>query len=78
MSLCQEIIPLTNAVWEKAIEFENAGIKPIDALHLAVAVANRIKYLCTCDDKFIKNVRKLKNIGTKVILPTDLIKEVVK
>jgi hypothetical protein len=26
----------------------------------------------------LKNALKLKNIGTKVILPTDLIKEVVK
>ena len=78
LSLCQEIIPLTNVVREKAIEYESAGIQPIDALHLAIAVVNKIEYLCTCDDKFLKNARKLKNIGIKIILPTDLIKEVVK
>ena len=78
LSLCQEIIPLTNVVREKAIEYEGAGIQPIDALHLATAVVSKIEYLCTCDDKFLKNARKLKNIGIKIILPTDLIKEVVK
>jgi len=78
LSLCKEIIPLTDAIIEKAIEFEEAGIKPLDSLHLAIAVTNEIKYLCTCDDKFLKNAHKLKNIRTKVVLPTDLIKEVVK
>ena len=78
LSLCGETVPLTDRIIEKAQEFEKAGIKPVDALHLAVAVGNKIKYLCTCDDKFLKKAHKLKNIGTKVILPTDLIKEVVK
>ncbi len=78
LSLCKETIPLSNEITNKALEFEKAGIKPIDALHLAVAVVRKVKYLCTCDDKFIKNALKLKKIGTKVILPTDLIKEVIK
>ncbi len=78
LSMCKETIPLTNEVVKKALEFEKAGIKPVDALHLAVAVVNKIKYLCTCDDKFLKKALKLKNTGTKVILPTDLIKEIVK
>jgi len=78
LSLCFETIPLTSLIIKKAIEFEKAGIKPIDALHLSTANLNNIKYLCTCDDKFLKNSQKIKSIGTIVILPTELIKEVIK
>ncbi len=78
LSLCKTTCPLTDTIIEKAKEFENRGIKPIDSLHLAVAVVNEIKYLCTCDIKFLKKAATLKNIKTQVILPTDLIKEVVK
>ena len=42
LSLCGETVPLTDRIIEKAQEFEKAGIKPVDALHLAVAVGNKI------------------------------------
>ena len=78
LSLCKTTYSLTDVIVEKAKEFEEKGIKAIDALHLATAVTNNVKYLCTCDYKFLKKALMLKNIGTKVILPTDLIKEVIK
>ncbi len=78
LSLCTVTLKINNYVKEKALEFEKTGIKPIDALHLSLAVVNEIKYLCTCDDKFIRKAQSIKNINTKVILPTDLIKEVIK
>ena len=78
LSLCKTTYPLTEVIVAKAKEFEEKGIKAIDALHLATAVINNVKYLCTCDYKFLKKALKLENIATKVILPTDLIKEVIK
>ena len=78
LSMSKETIRLTDKIIKKAVEFERAGIKPIDALHLSVAVVNNIMYLCTCDDKFLNKALKLKDISIKVLLPTELIKEVVK
>lgn len=76
LSLSNETIELTDAIAKRAGEFEQVGMKPLDALHLAAATESKIEYLCTCDDKFIKKALTLKNIKTKVILPTDLIKEI--
>src|SRR5438093_49621 len=42
-----------------AQKFIDAGIKPLDALHLASAIAAKADYLCTCDDRFLKKARPL-------------------
>ena len=78
LSLCKETIPLSDEIINIAHDIENIGIKPLDALHLAVAASNKIKYLCTCDDDFIKKAKRIKGLETKVILPTDLIIEILR
>ena len=35
------------------------GIKPMDALHTAVAIENQVHYFCTCDDKLLKKLKIL-------------------
>jgi len=43
----------------KAQEFMAIGIKPADALHVAVAMENNATYFCTCDDKLLKKLKTL-------------------
>ncbi|MBC8163035.1 MAG: PIN domain-containing protein [Roseiflexaceae bacterium] len=46
-----EHVSLTNTIEQRATEFEQVGIKAIDALHLALAEAAQVDYFCTCDDR---------------------------
>jgi predicted nucleic acid-binding protein len=53
------------------------GIKPLDALHTAVAIENQAQYFCTCDDKLLKKLKTLNfNQQTKFLSPLELIMEV--
>lgn len=61
---------------EQARTWHNAGIKPVDALHLASAVAGEVDYFCTCDDRFLKRAKAVDTKRTKVVSPLELITEV--
>ena len=54
------------------------GIKPFDALHVAVAIENKVHYFCTCDDKLLKKLKSL-DIGgdTQFLSPLELVIEVI-
>lgn len=52
------------------------GIKPLDALHLALAESMNADYFCTCDDKLLRNAKKAKDLMVKVINPVDLVQEI--
>lgn len=55
--------------------FIEAGIKPLDALHLAAAVEAQADFFCTCDDRFLKKARALNTTPTKVVSPLELVSE---
>jgi hypothetical protein len=59
----------------RAQAFVDAGVKPLDALHLASAVAAEADFLCTCDDRFLRRARTLNTAPTKVVSPIELISE---
>jgi predicted nucleic acid-binding protein len=77
LELSMSKLKLTDQSIKMAKDYEKQGIKPIDALHLAVAAENNIDYLCTCDDRFLRRANKIRSIVTKVLLPTDLVREVL-
>jgi predicted nucleic acid-binding protein len=54
------------------------GIRPLDALHLALAEAGKVDYFCTCDDKLLRNAERVKDLAVKVINPVDLVQEIEK
>lgn len=54
-----------------------SGLMPLDALHLASAEYSGADYFCTCDDKLISKVKKLK-VNVKVVTPIELIGEIEK
>jgi predicted nucleic acid-binding protein len=59
----------------RAQTFIAAGIKPLDALHLASAIAAEANFFCTCDDRFLKKARSLNTAPTKVVSPLELVLE---
>ncbi|MFZ5905646.1 MAG: PIN domain-containing protein [Chloroflexota bacterium] len=54
------------------------GIGPLDALHMAVAESGNADYFCTCDDKLLRNSKRVKDLTVKVINPIDLVQEIEK
>ena len=73
-----EFIGLNEEIEKRAQEFDKIGIKPLDALHLASAEEVKVDYFCTCDDRFLKQAKKLKNLKVKVVSPLELIQEIEK
>jgi predicted nucleic acid-binding protein len=54
------------------------GIKPLDALHIALAESGNADYFCTCDDKLLRNAVRVKDLTVKIVNPIDLVQEVEK
>lgn len=76
LKLATEVLELTDNVAAQARDFAKAGIRPMDALHLASASGAKADYFCTCDDKVLKKSKKLKTLATEVVSPLQLIREV--
>ena len=60
----------------RAREFEETGMKPLDALHLASAVEAEADFFCTCDDRLLKRAREAETGRTRVVSPLELVTEV--
>ena len=54
------------------------SIKPLDALHLALAETGNADFFCTCDDQLLHNAEQVKDLRIKVINPVDLVQEIEK
>lgn len=63
-------------VGARARAFHALGIKPLDALHLASAVEAQADYFCTCDDRLLRQARRVDTSQTKVVSPLELIEGV--
>lgn len=51
------------------------SVKAIDILHLAIGDIEKIDYVCTTDDRFIKQAVKIKNLKTRIVSPIKFIEE---
>jgi len=69
-------ISLNDEIKKRAKALNIIGIKPVDALHLACAEAAQADYFCTCDDKFLKKAKMLKDNQTTAVSPLELIEEI--
>ncbi len=72
------IIQLTTDAKDRAENLMKYGIKPLDALHLSLAEAGKADYFCSCDDRLLRNAKKVKDLMVKAINPIDLVQEIEK
>ncbi len=70
-----QFIRISPPIMADAQKFIDAGIQPLDALHLASAIAAKANFLCTCDDRFLKKARSLDTKPTKIVSPLELVSE---
>lgn len=72
------VVNVTANEKSRAAELIPFGIKPLDALHIALAESGNADYFCTCDDKLLKNSKRAKDLSVKVANPVDLVQEIEK
>ena len=75
LAKAKNIISITEKEKSRAAEIMRVGIKSLDALHIALAESGNADYFCTCDDKLLRNAKKVKKLAVKVINPVDLVQE---
>jgi predicted nucleic acid-binding protein len=78
LAKAMNVLVITEKEKSRAVEIIQSGIKPLDALHIALAESGNADYFCTCDDKLLRNAKKVKNLAVKVINPVDLVQEIEK
>ena len=66
---------MNDSVEERAKAFTELGVKPLDALHLALAEAGSVDYFCTCDDQLLRQIKRMQELRMKVMSPVELIQE---
>jgi predicted nucleic acid-binding protein len=74
----KSVLNVTGKEKSRASEIMKIGIKPLNALHLALAESGNADYFCTCDDKLLRNAKKVKDLSVKVLNPVDLVQEIEK
>lgn len=78
LAKAKNILNVTGKEKSRAAKIMTYGIKPLDALHIALAESGNADYFCTCDDKLLRNAKKVKDLAVKVVNPVDLVQEIEK
>lgn len=76
LAKAKETVKVTEKEKLRASQLMTSGIKPLDALHVALAESGSAEYFCTCDDRLLQNARQAKDLMVKVVSPVDLIQEI--
>ena len=78
LSKAKNVVDVTEKEKSRAKEIMASGIKPLDALHLALAETGNADYFCTCDDRLLRTAKQVKDLLVKVVNPIDLVQEIEK
>jgi hypothetical protein len=70
---CPHFIEFSGAIRDQAHGYAQAGIKPMDALHLSSAVAGGAFYFCSCDDRFLNRAKVVETGLTRVVSVLELV-----
>jgi len=75
LELIQWQVTLNENIELRANTFLSLGLQPFDALHLASAEEAKADYFCTCDDRFLKQARRIHDLEILLVTPLELIEE---
>ena len=78
LSKAKDVINITEKEKMRAAHLMTFGIKPLDALHLALAETGSADYFCSCDDRLLQNAKKVEDLMVKVVNPVELVQEIEK
>jgi predicted nucleic acid-binding protein len=71
-----QVIRVSEEIEQRARAYNQAGLKPLDALHLACAVQAGADYFLTCDDRLLRRSGSAHTGPPKVVTPVELIGEI--
>ncbi len=73
--LCQRRVGPEQAIYDQAKQYQQQErLSAKDAIHLACAIYTKVDILITCDDRFLKQARRL-NLDIEIINPVDYFRE---
>jgi predicted nucleic acid-binding protein len=78
LAKAKSMVNVTEKEKLRAADLMTFGIKPLDALHLALAESGKADYFCTCDDKLLQNSKQVADLMVKVVDPVELVQEIEK
>jgi predicted nucleic acid-binding protein len=78
LAKAKDIVNATAKEKSRAADLMTFGIKPLDALRLALAESGDADYFCTCDDTLPRSSKRVEDLTVKVINPVDLVQEIEK
>ena len=70
-----QFVSTTAELKARAQTYMAAGVKALDALHLASAVEAQAEFFCTCDDRLLKKARTLTTPPPRIVAPLELVME---
>jgi predicted nucleic acid-binding protein len=78
LAKAKRVLSVTEKETGRAATLVTFGIKPLDALHLALAESGTADYFCTCDDRLLQSSKRVTDLIVKVVNPVDLVQEIEK
>lgn len=78
LALANERLEISDEAETLAELLERHGLRPMDAVHLALASTAKADFFGTCDDKLLRNSQALSNLTCKVVSVLALVSEVTK
>ena len=72
LGLASRNAPASKTMQLRIQTYQDAGIKPFDALHLASAVTMNADYFCTTGDRLLWKAREANTESTRVVDPLEL------
>jgi predicted nucleic acid-binding protein len=78
LTKAKTVAQVTSDITVRAKQFINNGVKPLDALHLALAESVSVDYFCTCDDRLLRYAKRPGEVKVMVLSPVDLAQELEK
>lgn len=73
LGLARHLVSVSPEIEERARAYNQAGARPLDALHLASAVESEADVFCTTDDQLLHFGRRVQTNNTVVLNPVELI-----
>jgi predicted nucleic acid-binding protein len=58
-----EYVPFDEEIVDRALGYEKMGIDGMDALHVACAEKTKADFFVSCDDKLLKKLQRIRDLG---------------
>ena len=78
LSLASERLELTDEAEALAESLESHGVRPMDAVHLALASIAKADFFASCDDQLVKKGQAISGLTCEVVPVLGLLPEVIK